>query len=94
MDIDEEVSEKLKNDIICKRKIDLPGAIRVSFGIYNTFEEIDYLVAALKNIINGKVQGDYEIDEESGLFTPKGYEFELSEYFNYEWYFRNKTRIQ
>lgn len=84
MDIDEEVSEKLKNDIICKRKIDLPGAIRVSFGIYNTFEEIDYLVDALKNIINGKVQGDYQIDEESGLFTPKGYEFELSEYFNYE----------
>ena len=37
MDIDEEVSEKLKNDILCKRKIDLPGAIRVSFGIYNNF---------------------------------------------------------
>lgn len=84
MDIDEEVSEKLKNDILCKRKIDLPGAIRVSFGIYNNFEEVDYLVEAIKNIIEGKVQGEYEIDEESGLFTPKGYDFELSEYFNYE----------
>jgi selenocysteine lyase/cysteine desulfurase len=84
LNIDDDLSEKLKNEIICKRKIDLPGAIRVSFGIYNTFEEIDYLVSALENIIEGKIEGDYEIDEETGLFTPKGYNFSLSEYFDYE----------
>jgi hypothetical protein len=84
MDIDDEMSEKLKNEIKCKRKIDLPGAIRVSFGIYNTFEEIDYLVDALENIIKGEIKGQYEIDEETGLFTPNGYDFNLSEYFSYE----------
>ncbi len=84
LNIDEAMAEKLKEDIMCKRKVDLPGAIRVSFGIYNTFEEVDYLVMALENIIAGKIEGDYISDDETGLFVPKGYDFILSEYFSYD----------
>jgi len=84
LNIDEIRAEKLKNDILCNRKVDLPGAIRVSFGIYNTFEEVDYLVKAINNIIKGKVEGDYICDDETGLFQPIGYDFKLSEYFSYD----------
>lgn len=82
--IDEETTEKLKNDIICNRKIDLPGAIRVSFGIYNSFEEVDYLLEAIDNIIAGRISGDYISEEETGHFVPKGYDFNISEYFSYD----------
>lgn len=82
--VDELEAEKVKNDIQSHRKVDLPGAIRVSFGIYNNIEEIDYLLEALRNIISNKVQGEYVCDEETGTFVPKGYDFKLAEYFSYD----------
>ena len=30
----------------------IPATVRASFGLYNTFHEIDYFVDALKNAIN------------------------------------------
>lgn len=82
--IDDETAEKMKDDIICNRKVDLPGAVRVSFGIYNSFEEVDYLIQAIENIIAGKIQGDYIYEDETGHFIPKGYDFNISEYFSYD----------
>ena len=84
LQIDEDTAIKLKEDIICNRKVDLPGAIRVSFGIYNSFEEVDYLIDAIRNIVDGKIEGEYFVDDQSGLFEPKGYNFELNEYFSYD----------
>lgn len=82
--IDEDSAFKIKEDILCKRRLNLPGALRVSFGIYNTFEEVDYLVEAIKNIIANKVKGEYICNEDNGIFVPEGYNFQLSEYFSYD----------
>jgi selenocysteine lyase/cysteine desulfurase len=84
LNLEEATIYKLKSDIEHNRRVDLPGAIRVSFGIYNNTEEIDYLIEALRNIISNNVQGDYVCDEATGSFTPKGYEFKLDEYFSYD----------
>jgi selenocysteine lyase/cysteine desulfurase len=41
-------------------KVELPGAVRASFGIYNTEEEVDVLVETLKSIRNGHIAGTYD----------------------------------
>ncbi|TCK98476.1 selenocysteine lyase/cysteine desulfurase [Natranaerovirga hydrolytica] len=49
---------KIPSDIIQKSlnnpNISHPGLVRISFGFYNTLEEVDCLIAALKNIVNHK----------------------------------------
>jgi len=41
-------------------KFDIGGAVRISFGLYNTIEEVDYVIDMLKIIANRKWKADYE----------------------------------
>lgn len=83
MNISDKLAEEMKDNIVCKRKIDLPGAIRISFGIYNTKEEVDYLLDSLKKVISGDYNGIYNVDESTGTFTPEGFEFNYQKYFEF-----------
>jgi hypothetical protein len=47
----------------------MPGMVRVSFGSYNTTEEIDVLVDALEQIARGEFRGLYVQDRASGEFA-------------------------
>lgn len=49
----------------------LPGLVRISFGIYNTKEEIDYLISALNEIFNNGPKLKYVIDKNSGEYFPE-----------------------
>jgi selenocysteine lyase/cysteine desulfurase len=63
-------------------KFDIPGALRISFGIYNTIEEIDYLIEALKEIIEKPSKFEYERNQELGQFYPKNINLSIEEYFS------------
>ncbi len=54
----------------------LPGAVRVSLGIYNTAEEVDRFIAGLKRIVEEGPAGEYLFDERVGNYVPAGFSFE------------------
>ncbi len=62
----------------------MPGLVRVSFGLYNRFEEIDYLVEALQRIQKGEYRGEYFQDIASGDFAPRGWQANYADYFSVE----------
>lgn len=49
-----DVSEKDISNYLRTDKSERPGMIRLSFGLYNSFSEIDYFLRVLKYIINNK----------------------------------------
>ncbi|HTQ10729.1 MAG TPA: aminotransferase class V-fold PLP-dependent enzyme [Fimbriimonadaceae bacterium] len=51
----------------------IPGAVRISFGLYNEGEEVDRLVEALHRIIAGDYRKDYVVDSHSGEYAPAGW---------------------
>jgi cysteine desulfurase / selenocysteine lyase len=65
-------------------RADLPGLIRISFGCYNNFEDIDRLVGMLERIIQGDYRGSYAVDDHSGSYYPQGFEMaSMSKYFSF-----------
>lgn len=58
-----------------------PGLVRASFGLYNTFEDIDRLAAALQKIARQEYQGVYQQDKASGDFYPQGWVPRFEEFF-------------
>lgn len=51
----------------------MPGMVRVSFGTYNTFEEVDRLADALRRIARGEYRGEYKQDRASGEYSAQGW---------------------
>ncbi len=60
---------------------EIPGLIRVSFGCYNSTEEVDWLIEALSKIAKHAYRGSYVQDPHSGEFRAAGFAPRLSEYF-------------
>ncbi|MDR3573635.1 MAG: aminotransferase class V-fold PLP-dependent enzyme [Anaerolineaceae bacterium] len=70
--------------VVDHNRADLPGLIRISFGCYNNFEDIDRLVNMLERITKGDYQGEYAADNHSGSYYPQGFEMvSLSKYFSF-----------
>ncbi len=75
-------TEKFITQIKQNYRAELPGAVRISFGFYNNFEEIDYLTAWLKRIVAGKYKGEYILHETWGTYTPKNFSPDFDRYFS------------
>lgn len=80
--IQEDHALKVREDIINGNKSEMPGLVRASFGLYNTVEEIDKFVEALKAIQAGEYGGEYVQDKASGEYHPKGWAPKFEEYFS------------
>ena len=61
---------------------EMPGLIRISFGLYNTVEEIDALVEALERIVRSEYQGQYLQERASGEYRPQGWQPDFERYFS------------
>jgi len=70
-----------QQDILNGTRVGLPGLVRMSFGCYNTIEEVDHAADLLGRIAAGKVAGDYEQDELSGEYWPRDYHADYERYF-------------
>jgi cysteine desulfurase/selenocysteine lyase len=77
---DVELAEVTAN-ILGHDRREMPGLVRVSFGMYNTVEEVDVLIKALTEIVQGKIAGQYEQDVHSGEYSASAWEPDLSQYF-------------
>jgi cysteine desulfurase/selenocysteine lyase len=53
----------------------VPGMVRISFGLYNTQQEIDRFFEMIDIMIGGKHKGRYVLDKRSGEVRPKGFGF-------------------
>ncbi len=79
-----ERAELIRENILHHDRREVPGLVRVSFGLYNRFEEIDYLVEALQRIQKGEYRGEYFQDIASGDFAPRGWQANYADYFSVE----------
>ncbi len=71
----------VEKQILNRDRSEIPGTIRISFGIYNTIQEIDELIVMVKKIVAGDYHPFYLIDRESGAYSPKGFEFNFKDSF-------------
>ena len=71
----------MEEKIFTRQKFDLPGAVRVSFGIYNNEAEIDRFIECLDMIVKREWKGEYEEDPLNGEFHLKAAQPEFDSYF-------------
>ena len=81
--LNSEKSEAVRARMMAGDRTDMPGLIRVSFGLYNTLDEIDDLVDALNFISQGVYLGNYIQDKATGEYSPQGWSPDFEEYFSF-----------
>ncbi len=81
LDIPDPVAWSWRKQVIGGVRAHLPGLVRISFGCYNTLEEVDWLIHALRRIARGEIAGDYEQDQAMGTFQERTFRPELDQYF-------------
>ncbi|MBN2709243.1 MAG: aminotransferase class V-fold PLP-dependent enzyme [Calditrichaceae bacterium] len=80
--VSDDENVKLENMILQHDRSDVPGAVRMSFGMYNEEDEIDAVIEALEKIIRGEITGNYELDKFSGEYKARGFGFNFEKYFS------------
>lgn len=73
---------KFREVVLSGDRRDIPGMVRVSFGVYNSRREIDLLAEALTQIAAGAYEGAYRQDKISGEFSPENWRPDLSAAFS------------
>jgi selenocysteine lyase/cysteine desulfurase len=79
--VSEDDAKEVERQILNRDRSQLPGTVRISFGMYNTIDEVDRLVDALRAIAKKKIAGDYVLDAERGEYAPRGYAPDFESYF-------------
>ncbi len=74
LNVTDEEYRHYHDNVLHHNRVDLPGLIRMSFGCYNNFEDVDRLVAMLERIQAGDYIGEYEADCCSGTYYPRGFD--------------------
>jgi hypothetical protein len=59
----------------------MPGMVRISFGMYNSIEEVDVFIEALSEIARGAHKGKYVQDRASGEYQVQDWSPDLAAYF-------------
>jgi selenocysteine lyase/cysteine desulfurase len=81
MQLTPEESDRVRRDILANNRHDMPGLVRISFGLYNTAAEVDVVVQALSDIAQGKYAGQYVQDVTSGEYHATNWQPNLAQYF-------------
>jgi len=82
LDISEEKSQEVRRNIISGDRSSMPGFLCASFGLYNSFDEVDSLIDGLNRIQAGDFNGEYRQDRASGDYSPLGCEPEFEGQFS------------
>jgi selenocysteine lyase/cysteine desulfurase len=78
-----EEAQAVRQRMLSGNKTNMPGLVRASFGLYNTIEEVDTFVEALKAIAHGKYQGKYVQEAKSGEYRLAGFSPDFEQYFTF-----------
>jgi len=81
MRLTDEESNRVRHDILSNNRHDMPGLVRISFGMYNTAAEVDVVVQALRDIAQGNYAGQYVQDVKSGEYHAVNWQPNLAQYF-------------
>jgi cysteine desulfurase / selenocysteine lyase len=73
---DEELA-KLREQVRNGDHRNLPGFVRVSLGLYNTNEDVEYLATALETIHSEGPRGKYRQEPTTGDFVPDGFSYDM-----------------
>ena len=82
LEVSKEEAQMVREEVIHHKRDKVPGLIRISFGLYNTLEDVDVLIEALKAISAGNFTGEYIQDIASGEFHPAGWNPDFDSYFS------------
>jgi cysteine desulfurase/selenocysteine lyase len=82
LQISPERAREYEAEIMARDRSRLPGAVRASFGIYNTQDEVDALIEMIRQIAAHDYIGEYVMDKEKGEYTPKSFSYNYQEYFH------------
>ncbi len=82
MHVNEHDAKKMEAEILRRDRSHLPGTVRISFGIYNTTDEIDILSEALHAIALGKYQDGYLLNKERGEYYREDVDERFERYFS------------
>jgi selenocysteine lyase/cysteine desulfurase len=72
--VTDEEYRQFRTRVLAHNRADLPGLLRMSFGCYNDFADVDRLVEMLERILRGDYRGQYEVDPRSGSYYPLGFD--------------------
>ncbi|MEA3349917.1 MAG: aminotransferase class V-fold PLP-dependent enzyme [Chloroflexota bacterium] len=81
LDLTPHEAEIARERVRADDRSDIPGLVRISFGLYNTISEVDVLIAALEKIARGDYVGDYRQNIATGEFHPRGWKPNFGQYF-------------
>lgn len=73
---------EVRNQMMDGDRSNMPGMVRASFGLYNSINEIEALIDALREILRGEYQGNYIQERASGEFIPQGWNPEFERFFS------------
>ncbi len=82
LDVQENEARYVRERILNGDRSEVPGLVRISFGLYNQFDEIDYLVDALHCVARSGYRGVYRQDPASGDYVPQGWQVNFDDYFS------------
>ena len=80
LDLTLEEARTVRANMQAGNRSEMPGLIRISFGLYNSTEEIEALCEALIHISQGQYTGKYIQDRASGEYSPKGWNPDFDRY--------------
>ena len=78
-----EETKILEERILSHDRSTIPGAVRMSFGMYNTKEEVDKMVEVLKTVTTDTYKGEYELYPETGEYFPKNFKVNFDDYYQF-----------
>jgi selenocysteine lyase/cysteine desulfurase len=81
-------AQQVRQHILANDRRTVPGLVRISFGLYNSLEEVDALANALERISRGEYHGNYAQDLASGEYHPRGWQVCYEDYFSVESFIR------
>ncbi len=81
MGLSPDESNRVREEILANDRHDMPGLVRISFGMYNTAAEVDVIVQALASIAQGKYAGHYQQDAQTGEYHAVNWQPDLAQYF-------------
>jgi selenocysteine lyase/cysteine desulfurase len=78
-----EETKILEEKILSHDRSTIPGAVRMSFGMYNTKDEVDRIIEALEKISSDQYEGDYKLYTETGEYFPNNFKINFNDYYKF-----------
>jgi hypothetical protein len=83
LDVSVEETKVLEERILHHDRSTIPGAVRMSFGMYNSEDDIDQMVQVLKTVTTDTYKGEYELHPDTGEYFAKDFKVDFNDYYQF-----------